>query len=108
MINPNVIKRFEVDRLFGLHDYTLNFGANRNARHESLLYGDNGTGKTTILKLMYHLLSRKPHEGSRTYLSRTSFDRIYMELASGETIELTKGKELLLSLQAEPKARLLD
>jgi ABC-type cobalamin/Fe3+-siderophores transport system ATPase subunit len=61
MVNVSVIKRFEVSELFGLHDYKLEFGASAAGEtlHETLLYGDNGTGKTTILKLMYHVLSKK-------------------------------------------------
>jgi ABC-type Na+ transport system ATPase subunit NatA len=72
MSNVSVIKRFEISGLFGLHDYKLEFGASStgDALHVSLLYGDNGTGKTTILRLMYHLLQKKPDEGSRTYLSQ--------------------------------------
>src|ERR1700710_1606052 len=101
MVNANIIKHFEIQGLFGLHDYILDFGGDDGARHESLIYGDNGTGKTTILKLMYHLLSPKPHEGSRTFLSQTIFDRLYMELVSGETIELIKGKEITLAFTSK-------
>jgi replication-associated recombination protein RarA len=86
MVSPNVIKHVEVDQLFGLHNYTLNFGAPQYARHESLLYGDNGTGKTTLLKLMYHLLSRKANEGSRTFLSRTDAVLVLNRDATGTTL----------------------
>lgn len=99
MSNVSVIKRFEVFELFGLHDYKLDFGASSagEARHETLLYGDNGTGKTTILKLMYHLLSKKRNEGSRTYLSRIPFKRILVELTEGQFIEMVKHQEQRLT-----------
>jgi ABC-type cobalamin/Fe3+-siderophores transport system ATPase subunit len=99
MINASVIKRFEISELFGLHDYKFDFEANLNgeARHESLLYGDNGTGKTTILRLLYHTLSKKAGEGSRTYLSQTQFKRLYLELAEGQSIELIKDEEQKLT-----------
>lgn len=99
MNNISVIKRFEVSQLFGLHNYKFEFGATSSGDelHESLLYGDNGTGKTTILKLMYHTLSKKTGEGSRTYLSKIPFKRIFMELTEGQTIELTKDEEIQLS-----------
>jgi ABC-type Mn2+/Zn2+ transport system ATPase subunit len=107
MVNPNIIKHFEIQGLFGLHDYTLDFGGEHGARQESLLYGDNGTGKTTILKLMYHLLSKKPGEGSRTYLSQTPFRRLYMELAAGQTIELNKGEELTLAFHDGSETKII-
>jgi predicted ATP-dependent endonuclease of OLD family len=95
MAHISVIKRFEVSELFGLHDYQLDFGTSSTGEplHENLLYGDNGTGKTTILKIMYHLLSKKRSDGSRTYLSQIPFKRIYLELTAGQSIELTKDKE---------------
>jgi ABC-type transport system involved in cytochrome c biogenesis ATPase subunit len=95
MANISVIKRFQVSELFGLHDYRLDFGRSSTGQplHENLLYGDNGTGKTTILKIMYHLLSKKRGEGSRTYLSKAPFKRVYLELTEGQSIELAKDKE---------------
>lgn len=99
MQNISVIRRFEISGLFGLHDYRLEFGKSGTGEslHQSLLYGDNGTGKTTILKLMYNLLSRMPDQGSRTYLSKTPFKRIFLELTEGQSIELIKDQEQRLS-----------
>ncbi len=47
-----MIKRFEVHALFGKKDYNLVFDPQLN-----ILTGKNGSGKTTILKLIWHCLS---------------------------------------------------
>ncbi|MHC5828218.1 MAG: hypothetical protein ACYT04_73080, partial [Nostoc sp.] len=56
---PLSVVRIEVERLFGRYTYTLVKKDNNPHIDSSLmiLYGDNGSGKTTILKLLFHLLS---------------------------------------------------
>lgn len=44
------ISRFEVENLFGKHDYILNFARDRNIY---ILTGSNGSGKSTILRTMF-------------------------------------------------------
>jgi len=47
-----VIESFIVKGLWGRQDYTLNFDPNLN-----IFIGSNGTGKTTLLKLMWYMIS---------------------------------------------------
>lgn len=47
-----MIESFIVKGLWGRQDYTLNFDPNLN-----IFIGSNGTGKTTLLKLMWYMIS---------------------------------------------------
>ena len=53
---PLSIVSIEVEQLFGRYNYTLSKKDTHNEVDSSLmiLYGDNGSGKTTILKLLFH------------------------------------------------------
>lgn len=82
-----------VDDLFGRYSYhvdTLN-GADRRLL---LLHGDNGSGKTTILRLIYNLLSPADNRGHRTYLAATPFKRLSLTFTDGLHLEVEK-QELL-------------
>jgi energy-coupling factor transporter ATP-binding protein EcfA2 len=48
-----------------------------------ILYGENGTGKTTILQLLCHLLSKEILKGHRTFLAKTPFTRFAVVLTNG-------------------------
>lgn len=70
------IQKIEIKNLFGKYCYQI---PNPNQPEFDIsktfiLYGDNGTGKTTILKLLYHLLSPSHEQGHRTYLLRVKFE----------------------------------
>lgn len=45
----------------------------------SIIYGDNGSGKTSIFSSVYHLINSDGKSGHRTYLSNISFDKIEIE-----------------------------
>src|SRR5712691_5540048 len=67
----------EVDDLFGLYSYRLG-GPDASPEDLSrllILYGDNGSGKTTILRLVYHMLSKEDDQGHRSYIARVPFRR---------------------------------
>ncbi|MCX5636175.1 MAG: AAA family ATPase [Planctomycetota bacterium] len=75
-------------KLFGYFDYDL-FG--EDFKHEDLarlaiLYGLNGTGKTTILKLAYHLLSPSREKGHKSELARTIFKKFGVTLLDGTAV----------------------
>jgi energy-coupling factor transporter ATP-binding protein EcfA2 len=78
-----------VEGLFGLHTYNIQVSSTPGAPGPSLLilYGDNGTGKTTILQLVYHLLGREDNRGHRGYLARIPFRRLRVTLDPATTIE---------------------
>ena len=71
------IQRVYVQGLFGQFDHDLSFGDRQPADPNLLIfYGENGTGKTTLLWILYHLLNKEPKHNHRTYLSRQQFRKI--------------------------------
>lgn len=80
-MNQHLIKSIYVENLFGLYTYDFNSGQiNSNA---VILYGDNGVGKSTLLRLAFHLLSHANNKGHRTALYSSNFKLLKVELTSG-------------------------
>jgi hypothetical protein len=76
-----LISKINVEGLFGLYNYQLpEKGSFSNA---VILYGDNGSGKTTILRLAFHLLSAAGDKGHRNTLTLIQFTSLTVELDSG-------------------------
>lgn len=73
------IKSIVVERLFGLYDYTLNIPLEAED-NVFILYGDNGTGKSTILKLVYHLISSEVGCAHKSYLANVAFKSLTVTL----------------------------
>lgn len=71
-MNTKQIKTILVEKLFGLYDYTLTIPSTAKD-NVFILYGDNGTGKSTILRLAYHLLSSEAGRAHKTYLANITF-----------------------------------
>lgn len=82
------IERVEVKGLFGQFDYELNFrhDVSSELRPLTLIYGPNGTGKSTILRMMFHALSGDHERGHRSALATMPFDRLRIELAGGDYV----------------------
>jgi energy-coupling factor transporter ATP-binding protein EcfA2 len=79
-----LITAIRVEKLFGLYTYSLpESGQMSNA---SILYGDNGVGKSTLLRLVFHLLSAANDKGHRTALSNADFKVLEVDLSSGVTL----------------------
>src|SRR4051812_1987066 len=71
------IRRISVEGLFGQYSYELpKMPESHDLSHLFILSGENGTGKTTLLKLIYHALSHQDNEGHRTFMARTRFRRL--------------------------------
>ncbi|MDC1141988.1 AAA family ATPase [Planctomycetota bacterium] len=58
-----------------------------------MLHGGNGSGKTSILRSLFHLLSYAERSGHRTWLVRTEFIIIEAKLSNGLTVSATREPE---------------
>lgn len=82
------VASISVDALHGRYSYKLraqepeSFDAGRLL----VLYGDNGSGKTSILRLLFHLLAAAPGRGHRTTIAKSSFRSFYVEFSDGHRI----------------------
>jgi len=76
--NLHLIREIQIKDLFGHYNYSLKIPSiERNALSTvGILYGDNGSGKTTILKLLFHLLSPNIDRGHRSKISNIPFSKI--------------------------------
>lgn len=79
------ISGISVSRLFNLYDYIL--PAKGEFQNVVILYGSNGTGKTTILRLVFHLLSAAGNRGHRTALHSVPFKTLRVYLRNGLRVE---------------------
>lgn len=84
---PKSIVRIEVEKLFGKYTYTLSKRDNHLGDSSLIiLYGNNGSGKTTILKLLFHLLSPNSVKDHLIFLANTHFQKFSVVLADGTSI----------------------
>jgi predicted ATPase len=89
----NYISAIRVEGLFGEYSYSLERQSSFSDPRILVLYGRNGTGKTTILKLIKTMLSSDINAGHRLWLSQTPFKRVSIEVTGGVTIEAVRKKE---------------
>jgi energy-coupling factor transporter ATP-binding protein EcfA2 len=81
------ISSVEVRGLFGTYDYSLRPpGQDYDVDRLWILYGDNGCGKTTILKTLFHLLAPDSGEGHKTAVAGIPFGRFEVSFTSGEQV----------------------
>lgn len=73
------LNTFVIKGLNSYKDVQIPFNSNIK-----LLIGENGTGKTTIMNILYYTLSRKFNK-----LLDYSFESIFLEFGNGEKIEIT-------------------
>jgi hypothetical protein len=81
----SLIEIIEVQQLFGKFSYVVpKYG---NLISPTILYGDNGVGKSTILTIIFHLLSAANDKGHRTSLRKIPFKLVSVTLTDGVVIE---------------------
>nr|WP_238271865.1 AAA family ATPase [Methylobacterium cerastii] len=56
----------------------------------AVMYGDNGTGKTTILKLIYACLSWQTNAGLRSIIAKTPFIEFRIDFTDGGYVKVSK------------------
>ncbi len=103
-----IISKIYIEKLFGL--YTYNLPESGELTNAAILYGDNGVGKSTLLRLVFHLLSAANNRGHRTALFETDFEAIEVHLSSGIRLTArvtTKEPSKILLFKIEQEAKLL-
>lgn len=87
-----LITGINIEGLFGKFSY--NIPDEGCLSSPSILYGDNGIGKSTILKLVFDILSPADNKGHRTALLNTEFSRLSVKLSNGHTVVAEKKTSL--------------
>ncbi len=88
------VRRIMVEGLFGEYKYVLETPLNLegSAPRIFLLYGENGSGKTTILNIVFYLLSHLDKEGHKSRVKRYFFKSVVVECADGTSVSATRPK----------------
>lgn len=88
MVNENLkIVGIEVKNLFNSKNYVINFNQDPNV---TIIYGVNGTGKTTILRMIHQILSSNFIDLEKNNFESFIFklkNNIYIEYIKNESIE---------------------
>lgn len=87
-MKPRRIVKIQVEGLFGTSSYLLEPKENQSLFDERvlLLYGDNGSGKTTILKLIFFLLSPRRRRGHKTRIAHIPFKLFAIHFDDGTIV----------------------
>src|SRR5579863_8810610 len=101
------IHRIRVEKLFGRYSYDLRSEVSATQATKLLiLYGDNGSGKTTLLQLIFHLLSHIDKSGHKSFLAKTKFKSIAIDLGKHtQVIAKRRGKKIIGTYTALVKQR---
>lgn len=92
-MSDRLISSIHIKGLFGLYDYMLpGVGKFDDA---AILYGDNGVGKSTVLRLAFHMLSAGHNKGHRTALYNAEFSSLEVTLTSGLILKAEHDSETL-------------
>ena len=75
-----IISKFSIRKLFGCQDVDLKVDES-----ELILIGENGSGKTTVMNMFYHMLS-----GDFKQLEKYEFDKIELQFTTEDIISFTK------------------
>jgi energy-coupling factor transporter ATP-binding protein EcfA2 len=77
-----------VEQLFGKYSFPAFhvFGRDETSKNIGLLYGENGVGKTTIIRLIYALLADEPNSGLKGQLASTIFKSFEVVFDDGQVV----------------------
>ena len=88
------ISKIEVEGLFGQYTYSVPTQSSEQELSDVvILYGDNGCGKTTILKLLYNVLLPVHRPGSKSFVAKTKFGRLRVGMRDGTTVTVERSGE---------------
>jgi energy-coupling factor transporter ATP-binding protein EcfA2 len=111
--NAITIVSIKLERILGQYSYDIPSEGGALDR-VPILYGENGVGKTTILKILFHLLSSANNRGHRTALSKIRFRSVEVHLsnkivvsAKRHSAEMTGGFNLAVKKFVGKKEKLL-
>lgn len=79
------ITGFSIEKLNEVFDYSEK-DITGNFSDLIILYGDNGSGKTTVLQLVFNLLSSESAQGHLTYIGTIPFKSLEVRLSDGSVI----------------------
>jgi len=107
-VTARLIAKIRIEGLFGLYTYSI--PAEGDLANAAILYGDNGVGKSTVLRLAFHLLSSADNRGHRSALYQAQFSKLEVTLTSGvnliaKVIETSPSKLLSLEVEQGDKVR---
>lgn len=90
-----IISKFSIRGLFGCQDIDLQVNDN-----ELILIGENGSGKTTVMNMFYHML-----KGEFNKIDKYDFDKIELKFTNEEEICFSKYElELLIKYRGRDSA----
>jgi energy-coupling factor transporter ATP-binding protein EcfA2 len=81
-----------VEELFGRYTYNLPEKEPKINDRLAILYGDNGAGKTTILKLLHHTISCATSRGHKTAVAQIPFRKFCITFSEGFQLLATREK----------------
>ena len=100
IITNRSISQIITKSLFGYLDYVLTPTQQGLWEDILILYGDNGSGKTTILELLFHLLSPAGLKGHRNAIARVPFKSFKVAFSDGTTVTATRAADRLTGAYA--------
>jgi hypothetical protein len=80
------LSKLKIKDLFGRYSYEIPDGEGAVNPHIGILYGGNGTGKTTILKLLHHMVSSGIARGHKTSIAQIPFRSVVLEFSDGQLL----------------------
>lgn len=96
MKSAGIIKEIKVRKLFGTYDYDIKLGDDIDEKNLLIFYGDNGCGKTTILKLTFYLLASDERKGYKTAAASISFEEFVIKFEDGSKVSAVRTDHSLI------------